>query len=596
MGIVPEDVERVKAQTDVVQIISEHVQLRRVGRRFVWLCPFHAEKSGSFNVNAELGFYHCFGCQASGDVITFLREVEHLDFVGAVEKLAARANISLRYDDETEGRDRQAKARLADAVAAAVEWYHQRLLTSPDARAARDYLRSRGIDGETARTFKIGWAPDEWDALSKSLRLPSDVLSDSGLGFVNKAGRQQDTFRARILFPIFDAAGHPVAFGGRILPGADGPKYKNSADNKLYSKSRVLYGLNWSKTDVARAGEVVVCEGYTDVIGFHRAGVPRAVATCGTALTGEHFRILKNFARRIVLAYDADAAGQKAAEQFYEWERSYEIDLHVLALPKGADPADVATRDPEALVQAVAAARPFLAFRIERVLGAADLSAPEGRARAANAALDVIAEHPDAFVRDQYFMQVADRCRVDVERLRQAVTSRPAGSKSRAVSAPPAPEERTRPRSDATPPGSELEAVRLAVHAPELVVDQLHEVLFEDDAIALAVRALFESDSVEQAIESAAPEAAALLRRIVVEEPPDVDADDVVARLVERAAGRVVAELERDVRADVQRFAEIAPIVSWLRLGIEELRDPDTRKGAADRLVPWLARRAEEIG
>src|SRR5207249_6362593 len=200
---------------------------------------------------------------------------------------------------------------------------------------------------------------------------------------VNRAGRQQDAFRGRVMFPIFDAGGSPVAFGARVLPGADGPKYKNSQETPVYSKSRTLYALNWAKADVVTAGEVIVCEGYTDVIGFFQAGLPRAVATCGTALADEHFRTLKNFARRVVLAYDADAAGQAAAERFYAWEQRYEVDIAVAVLPEGADPGDVARSDPGALKAAVAEARPFLAFRLQRVLDAADLRSPEARARAA---------------------------------------------------------------------------------------------------------------------------------------------------------------------------------------------------------------------
>src|SRR5205807_3076688 len=223
------------------------------------------------------------------------------------------------------------------------------------------------------------------------------------------------------MFPIFDARGEPVAFGGREMPRGKGPKYKNSAETAIYSKSRVLYGLNWAKADVVRAGEVIVCEGYTDVIGFAQAGLPRAVATCGTALAEEHFRLLKNFARRVVLGYDADAAGQAAAERFYEWERRYELDIAVADLPTGADPADVARTDPERLRKAVEEARPFLAFRLDRALASTPLSSPEARARAAEAALAVIREHPDEFVRDQYLMRVQERTTIEAARLREAM-------------------------------------------------------------------------------------------------------------------------------------------------------------------------------
>ena len=404
-----------RAATDVIAVISEHVALKRVGRNYSGLCPFHGEKSPSFSVSPEKGTYYCFGCQAKGDVITFLREIEHLDFGAAIEKLASKANIALRYDSESASKDRVKRTQLLEATAKAAEWYHERLLTSPDAAAARKYLRGRGYDGEAIRRFKIGWAPEGWDTLCRSLHLPTDVARDTGLGYVSKIGKLNDFFQSRILFPIFDTQGQPIAFGGRKMPDAEGPKYKNSSETKLYSKSRVLYGLNWAKSQIVEQGEVIVCEGYTDVIAFHRSGLPRAVATCGTALADEHFQILKNFARRIVLAYDADDAGQNAAEKFYAWERKYEIDLFVVALPPGEDPAELAQRDPERLATAVRDAQPFLRFRIERLLAKANLATLEGRARAFEGAVAMVFEHPSAVVREQYLNDVAMRCQVSSE-------------------------------------------------------------------------------------------------------------------------------------------------------------------------------------
>jgi DNA primase len=583
VGIVEEDVARVRAATDFIQVASEHLALKRVGNRWVGLCPFHAEKSPSFSVNADQGLYYCFGCQAKGDVITFVREVDHLGFVEAVERLASRAGIELRYDEAREGHDRKRRSRLTEALDQAVEWYHQCLLTGPDAAPARGYLRSRGYDGDVVRAFRLGWAPGEWDALARALRLPDDVLRDTGLGIVNRRGNQQDSFRSRVMFPIFDAAGSPVAFGGRILPGGEGPKYKNSPETPVYAKSRTLYGLNWAKTDVVSAGEVVVCEGYTDVIAFFGAGVRRAVATCGTALADEHFRMLKNFARRIVLAYDADAAGQAAAERFYEWERRYEMDVAVADLPPGSDPADLARTDPSALEQAVVGARPFLAFRLERVLGGADLRTPEGRARAAEAALAVVAEHPSELVRDQYLMQVADRCRVDPDRLRRMPRRAP-GSATVAGSQPGAGPARRR-----DPGGPEIEALRLAVHRPEEILARLHVVLFADDRNLDAFTALAGAPDVHQAIAAAGPEAADLLQRLAVEETA-ATADDLVAQLLDRAVHRALAELEVEARADPDQALALSETVAWLKLSLNDLPDPD----AADRLVDWLVRWGEE--
>jgi DNA primase len=422
VGIHQEDVDRVRAATDLIAVASEHLALKRVGRNYSGLCPFHSEKTPSFSISPEKGLFYCYGCGAKGDAITFVRDVERLDFTAAVERLAAKANITLRYDTDSGGRERARRAVLHDAMNQAVAWYHDRLRSAPDAGAARRYLRSRGYDRAAIDQFRIGWAPEGWDTLCKSLKLPTDVARDTGLGYLSKIGKVNDFFQSRILFPIFDPSGQPIAFGGRKLPDADGPKYKNSSETRLYSKSRTLYGLNWAKTGIVTAGEVIVCEGYTDVIAFHRAGLARAVATCGTALADEHFRILKNYARRIVLAYDADAAGQNAAEKFYAWERQFEIDLVVVSLPQGADPADVAREHPDQLADAVANARPFLQFRVDRLLTPAALATPEGRARAYEAAAAAVLEHPSPLVREQYLRDVAARCQVSEETMARTLS------------------------------------------------------------------------------------------------------------------------------------------------------------------------------
>src|SRR5262245_10373424 len=340
MGIVDEDIAKVRDQTDMVALVSEKVALKRVGQRYSGLCPFHQEKTPSFSVNPELHLYHCFGCSKSGDAITWMREIEGLDFVDAVEELAKRAGIVLRYDDRTKNRDRSRRDRLVEAVAAAGAYYHRLLLESPEGGVARKYLRGRGFDGDAARQFALGWAPDDWDALSRHLqreKFSRDDLTDAGLAFVNKANRLQDQFRARLIFPIYDARGDAVGFGGRSL-GEQGPKYKNSPETPIYQKSRLLYGLNWAKAEIVARREVIICEGYTDVMAYALSGNPNAVATCGTALADEHAKTLKNLARRVVLAYDADAAGQGAAERWYRWENEYELEVRVADLPPGKDP------------------------------------------------------------------------------------------------------------------------------------------------------------------------------------------------------------------------------------------------------------------
>ena len=390
------------------------------------LCPFHSEKSPSFSVNPEEGLYYCFGCQASGDAISFLRNIEGCDFVEAVERLAARAGITIRND--ADGADQAGRGRrqaLYEALTTAVDFYHERLVSGADARHARQYLRSRGYDGDVVRTYRLGFAPAAYDELVRSKVLTSQALREAGLAHESSRGNLIDTFRERVIFPILDPGNRVVALGGRVLPdglrqmpGEPGPKYRNSQESAVYQKRATLYGLNWAKNEIVKEKEAIVCEGYTDVIGFAQAGISRAVATCGTALTEDHFRLLSRFARRVVLCFDADAAGQNAAARLYEWERRHEVELRVAELPSGSDPAELARTDPAALRSAIEGAQPFLGFRVERALGRADLSSPEGRARAAQAALEAVAEHPNPLVRDQYLLTIGDKTHHEVDQLR----------------------------------------------------------------------------------------------------------------------------------------------------------------------------------
>lgn len=567
MGIENDDVRRVRDSTDMVKLISQHLQLRKVGRRWTGLCPFHNEKSPSFSVNAEEGLYYCFGCQKSGDAITFVREIEHLDFVGAVEYLAGKAGVQLRYTSNNEGKDRRRRSQLTDTVEAAVEWYHQRLLKAPDAKGARGYLRSRGFDGDLVRQYRVGWAPDDWDVLAANLKAPRDLFVEAGLGFVNRRGRLQDHFRGRVLFPIFDVNNAAVGFGGRILPpdfgGGEGPKYKNSGESSVYNKSRLLYGLNWSKDEIVREKSSIICEGYTDVIGFAQAGMNRAVATCGTALTEDHVKMLKRFAPKIVLAFDADAAGQNAAERIYEWERKYEIDVAVAALPEGVDPADLAREDPEALGAAVEHAQPFLKFRLARTLAASDMTSVEGRARAAQRAVDVVREHPVAMVRDQYLMQIADQCQVSPERLRALLAAPPVNL----------PEERpTRRRddgwSDREPPpeaaparmadNTETQLLRLAVHEPESIPAYIHGALFAYPQNRAIFEALVEAEELHQAIEQASPHVAPLLSQLAVQDEPDGEAETLIGQFLYDAARHELRRLQAAGRNRARQSAEVS--------------------------------------
>ena len=583
MGIVADDIAKVRAATDIVAVISEHTEVKRSGRQWMARCPLHGERTPSLSVSPDKGVYYCFGCQRSGDVITFVQEIEGLDFAGAVEMLAARAGIQLHYTSRDESAARGRRKRLLEAVEKARDFYHQRLLDGRDAGPARHYLRSRGYDGDLVRRWKLGWAPDDWDVLARHLKLTDDDLRDSGLGFVNRAGRQQDFFRGRVLFPIDDERGEVVGFGGRIMPGADGPKYLNtSTDARTYDKSRVLYGLHEHRRQIVKEGQAVVCEGYTDVIGCAEAGIELAVATCGTALTEDHVRLLKRFsAGRLVLAFDADAAGAAAAARVYAWERQFELEVLVADLPSGQDPGDLSRSDPAELRRAVQDAVPLLKFRVDRALDGADLSTIESRARWAERAVSVVNEHPDPMVRDPSVVAIAERCHVDPDHLRRFASGGPSMAPARGDGPEGAGGE---PRL--TP---EDEALQLAIHRSEEVAGYLHETLFGDPVRREAFKALSGQGTVAAASDSVSPQAAQLLHRLAVD-AGSAAIDDVLARIARLTARRAMNDLRRTAASadDPALRQQCSVSLAWLKSQTERLEERETRTEALAGLLPWL--------
>ena len=583
MGIMADDIARVRAATDIVAIIAEHTEIKRSGRQWMARCPLHGERTPSLSVSPGKGVYYCFGCQRSGDVITFVQEIEGLDFAGAVELLAGRAGIRLHYTSTDETAARSRRKRLLESVNKARDFYHQRLLDGRDAGPARHYLRSRGYDGDLVRRWKLGWAPDDWDRLAKYLGLSDEDLRDSGLGFVNRGGRQQDFFRGRILFPISDERGDVVGFGGRVMPDADGPKYLNtSTDAKTYDKSRVLYGLYEHRKQIVKAGQAVVCEGYTDVIGCAEAGIELAVATCGTALTEEHVRLLKRFsADRLVLAFDADAAGAAAAGRVYAWERQFELEVLVADLPPGKDPGDLGRSDPDELRRAVDDAVPLLQFRVDRALEGADLSTIESRARTAERAVTVANEHPDPMKRDPHVMKIADRCRVDPDHLRRFAAGGPSMV------------PRLDDGGDVTGEDERLtpedEALQLAIHRPDEVAGSLHATLFGDPARREAFEALMDEGGVVAASDRVSPQAARLLHRLAVDEG-HATVEDVLARVARLSARRAMNDLRRMAASadDPAMRQQYSTSVAWLKSQSERLDERNTRAEALAGLLPWL--------
>jgi len=581
MAYARDDIDLVRDKTDLVDLASEITKVKRSGRSTMAVCPFHSEKTPSLSIDGARGLYHCFGCGKSGDVYRWVQETQAVDFAGAVEFLARRAGVTLKVDPEAAKR-RNRRERLVEATELAVSFYAERLKTAPDAGSARSYLRGRGYDGEVVDQFGLGYSPDEWDELVKHLRdsgVRDDVMVTAGLAQKSRTNSLIDRFRGRVMFPVYDLRGDPVGFGARILDG-DGPKYLNSAESPIYHKSRLLYGLNWSKSEIVRRGQSVVVEGYTDVIAMHIAGMPIAVATCGTALVEGHLDLLRRFSERVVLAFDADEAGAGAALRGFERSVPGDLDLRVATLPEGKDPADVvADGGTEALEEAIAVSVPLLSFRIENELGKYDLSEPEARTRAIRAVASVIALHPDSVARHEYGVMVSRRTGVDTKFVDQAIrTALRSDRKPSSESAPPDVDAEditvSKPRTATYPTEIELLRAMLA-NDVRLKTLELDTGLFTNDDTVAAfgiVQTLLEgldpgtSPDLGAGIGSDDSAVAALLRRTALDDTPVADPAELVSRLqvsgVEDQIASTRASLQNiDKDADEQGYSEL-----WARL------------------------------
>ena len=589
MGIRESDIAAVRAATDLVKLISEHTTVKRVGRSWMARCPMHGERTPSLSISPDKGVYYCFGCQRSGDAITFVREIEGLDFAAAVERLAAAAGIVVEHTAKDDAK-RTRRRKLLEAVDAAAGFYHDKLLNSRDAEAAREYLAGRGIGTDTIVRHRLGWAPDGWDVLVSHLDLQGRDLADSGLGFINRADRRQDFFRARVMFPVCDERGAAVGFGGRVLPGAEGPKYINTpASCVVYDKSRVLYGLHTHRREIVRAAEAVVCEGYTDVIAASEAGAATAVATCGTALTEDHIKLLKRFSvERLVLAFDADSGGEQAAGRLHAWEDRYAVRMTVAVLPEGSDPDDYARSNPDGFMAAVNEPVEMLRWQIERSLAHADLSGIGSRAAAARAAARLVAAHPDPLVRDPYLVEIAERCSVEIRELRRTTgqdtdTDAPdAADATDAAAEPPAVTQ------------AESEALRLAVHHPEQAAGWLQPELFCDPVCAEAYRRLRDAGGdIPAAIDGCSPPAARLLAFVAADADSGDrgDVEGVMAAAARLAADRAVRTLTASAKAASSPDAARGYVecVTWIKQQVALLADRHpARRDALDVLLPWL--------
>lgn len=420
-----DDINELRERSDIVEVISAHTQLKKAGAIFKGLCPFHQEKSPSFSVDPAKRLYHCFGCGAGGDVFTFLRQTEGLTFPEAADRLAVRLGMTLRTESGTPPPGGGGRRRLLEASKMAAEYFAGLLASSPEAANARRYVQARGFDEADARTWGLGYSPAGRDTLYRRLlaaRFSPEQIVEAGLALVTEHGEHRDRFRGRLMFPIADLAGDIVGFGARAL-GDEPPKYLNSPETALYHKSKLLFGLDRARKEMARSGQAVVTEGYTDVIALHKVGVTSAVATCGTALGEEHFAVIKRWCDRVILAFDADAAGSFASERGFGIDEKVGLQVLVALLPAGRDPADVATGDGAEATQAVLeAAVPLMAFMLESELARHRSDTPEAKARALRSLAAIVAREPNRIVRGEYAFWMARRLCVDERQVQQELS------------------------------------------------------------------------------------------------------------------------------------------------------------------------------
>lgn len=633
IGFIPrEDIERVKAATDMVHLVSAHTQLKRSGSRFMGLCPFHSERTPSFSVNAEDCLYHCFGCQESGDCFNFVQKTENLEFAEAVEFLAQRAGITISRTFSPQAMSRKP---MQEALAAAQSWYHELMLKSPEAGPARRYLRARGYGSDEVRKWKIGWAPDSWDGLQKHLKADPQVLVKAGLAKKSSSGGLIDVQRGRIIFSICNHRGEVIAFGGRAMPGVEGvAKYINSPETALYKKSQELFGLDKAKAAIVDRNEVIIAEGYTDVIGLHEMGFPNAVATCGTALTKAHLERLRRFENKnkgfdqiFLLAFDPDSSGQTAAARIHEWQSEMGLRVEVVDLSEYGDPGDIAenffklrqapednaekldeihqifAQPPQEETEATDAPtfrHEYLQFRVDRALGGSDvggsdITSPEQAQSRALAAARVIAEHPDTSVRHKYLKYLSARMFVNEDDLRKEVQKvlfqrSAAGSTptSQPVSSISATQDGWRRTEDLS--------LQWVCHAPEQVPEYMDEKFFANPINKDIIRALYDHESYEEMLAEDALDADVREKiiRLRVEKPsaevaPEIYWGQLIYNTAERNYNDITLSLKSSLRFDTAAPPETHRERARLQQALERVREENYKLASAEKhLLPFL--------
>ncbi|PPG27301.1 DNA primase [Rathayibacter sp. AY2B9] len=582
------DVEEVKARVNIGDVIGEYVTLKSAGiGSLKGLCPFHDERSPSFHVRPQAGFYHCFGCQESGDVYSFIMKMDHSSFSETVERLAGRIGFPLQYEDgdgrapETGGR-----ARLLAANDAAEEYFREQLAT-PGADVGRRFLGERGFDRAAADRFGVGFAPDGWDGLTTALKrrgFSEEELTTAGLVSSNNRGGVYDRFRGRLVWPIRDVTGQTVGFGARRLLEEDkGPKYLNTPETPVYHKSQVLYGLDLAKRDISRGHRVVVVEGYTDVMACHLAGVTTAVATCGTSFGVDHIKVLRRVlgddsgVGEVVFTFDPDAAGQKAAMRAFQEEHRFAAQTFVAVAPEGLDPCDLRlNRGDDAVRRLIDDKKPMFEFVIRQLLDRYDLETVEGRIAALRAAAPVVAEIRDPALRPGYSRELARMLGLDMTEVNSAVRS--AGSRPR--SSGPEGRDQQGGRGGGESPAAEAplgariadlpvdvvtrierEALMAMLQlpqamGPELLARAAHAAVTNEtlrvvrDAVVANLERAEDRDWVEHVADDVPGPFASLVRQLAVAPIPAADEEglarysrDVAISLIERDLLREIAEL-----------------------------------------------------
>ncbi len=613
-----EDVATVKERTSIVEVVRDHVTLRSAGAGSLkGLCPFHDEKSPSFTVRDVAGTFHCFGCGEGGDVVAFVQKVDHLTFVEAVERLAGRLGMELRYEEgggrREEGLGR--RGRLVEAHRAAQEFYADRLLNNPDARAARDFLRQRDFDSSAAMHFGVGFSPRGGEDLARLLLTRGFTEEELLLGgLVGRGSRGlYDRFRGRLMWPIRDTTGDTIGFGARRIFPDDRieAKYLNTTETPIYKKSQVLYGLDLAKKSISATRVAVVVEGYTDVMAAHLSGVEGAVATCGTAFGLDHIKLLRRIMRdepgldpaRVIFTFDGDAAGQKAAMKAFAEDQRWAAQSFVAVAADGMDPCDLRLRrGPEAVAALVEDAVPMFEFAVKTMLARHSLGSAEGRVAAMRTVAPVINTIRDSSLRPEYLRTVAGWIGVQVEQLLEETR--------RAGRLPAAPGPRSGATPGAEPPAesalgvmpapnqrdplvaAERQLLQVLLQYPELVsAAVLHQIPF-DAFVAPAHRAVFEAiTSVPRTPEltlaswtSRVTEAAPISVQGMVSEltvaPLPVTPDKATGRPEQRYVDSLLSRVH-----EVSLTREIADSMSLMRrLSADTSADPDAVRAVSVRL------------